>query len=98
MNGIKVTGCGTKIGSERERERELQMELFHYNTFKVCPLPLQYNPVGVGTLFFTALHVCITSVINWLRPPLALWDKSTEKTTRPMSSFTCLSVLRLRGA
>lgn len=43
MNGIKVTEIGDG--------RVLQMGLFHYNTFKVCLLSLQYNPVGVVTLF-----------------------------------------------
>lgn len=45
MNGIKVMGYGTKFGGGKV----LQMELFHYNTFKVCLLSLQHNPVGVGT-------------------------------------------------
>lgn len=48
MNGIKVMGYGTKIGGGKV----LRMALFHYNTFKVCRLSLQYNAVGVGTFFY----------------------------------------------
>lgn len=90
MNGIKVMGRGTKNwGWERATNGAFPLQYLQ----TVITVPSS----GCRNSLFMALRVCSTSVINGSAHHRHSGRKP-RRMTRRVSSFTCLSVLRLYGA